>query len=312
VGVVLSMAYHLLATRNTSGLHPNLRGLGFLGDSLPLSPTSAMQQAIQQSSGKNLNPKQFQNSAWLSAAASFIQSGALPATPPYGPDCSGQSAPNLNLFQTASGLALGTTAATVGFLASPSMSVIPASAVPVVGWAIAGVGALVGLISAIFRHHAAAVKRDLTFGCSAIPAVNNVFSVIAQGVQSGQIKSADAASALDHVYSEYQSAGGAAINYSPWCNSNCELGVILLGMVIYWKAQYQAMAAQQAATAAEATAQAAESSSAPGTSLPSPAVPVSQAASSTTVPAGTSGFSLSAVPAWGWLLAAAFGAWAVL
>lgn len=272
------------------------RGLGFLGDTTNpmLTPDAAMQQAISESSGENLNPKQFQNSAWLSAAASFIQSGALPVTPPYGPDCTGQGAPNLNIFQTASGLALGTTAATVGILASPSVALIPAVAVPVVGWIVAGVGAIIGLISAIFQHHAQAVKRDLSFGCSALPAVNNAFHVIAQGVQNGQINPADAAAALDHILSEYQAAGGAAINYSPWCNSNCELGVILKGMVIYWKAQYAAMAAKQAAAAASAPAQSSQGGS-----------QVSEVVTGSPSPAG----GLSAIPGWAWLVAAGFALW---
>jgi hypothetical protein len=106
------------------------------------------------------------------------------------------------------------------------------------------------LISSIFTHHAAAVKRDLSFGCSALPAVNNAFSVIAKAVQSGQAHPADAAAALDQIDSEFQSAGGAAINDSPWCNSNCEMGVVLKGMVLYWKSQYTAMAATAATTPA--------------------------------------------------------------
>jgi hypothetical protein len=140
--------------------------------------------------------------------------------------------------------------------------------------------------------------------------VNNAFSVISQAVQSGQIKPADAASALDHIESEFHSAGGAAINYSPWCNSNCEMEVILKAMIIYWKAQYQAIAAQQAYESEQAKASAGQTPSASGST--SPAIPVSQSVSSTPTPAGTSGFSLSAVPAWGWLALAAMGAWAVL
>jgi hypothetical protein len=124
---------------------------------------------------------------------------------------------------------------------------------------IAGVGAIISLIGAIFAHHAAAVKRDLNFGCSAIPAVNNAFSVIRQAVASGQMKASDAAAALPQIYSQYMSAGGAGgsvssgpsgipgggqpINDSPWCNSNCELSVVLLAMILFWQAQFQAMAA---------------------------------------------------------------------
>jgi hypothetical protein len=233
--------------------NPTLRGchscMGFMGDDSAITPQAAMQQAIQESSGLKLNPRDFQNNTWLSKAEDQIAAGQFDIGW-YSPSCAGQAAPNLNLFSTASGLALGTTSAAVGVLGPSGAALIPAAAVPVIGWVVAGVGAIVGLISAIFTHHAAAVKRDLSFGCSALPAVNNAFSVIAKAVQDGQIQPADAASALDQIYSEFQSAGGAAINDSPWCNSNCEMGVVLQGMVIYWKAQYTAMAATQAVVAA--------------------------------------------------------------
>jgi hypothetical protein len=275
-----------------------------------MTPESAMNQAISESGSLKLNPRDFQNSSWLSKAEQQIAAGQFDVAW-YSPACAGQQAPPLNLLSTASGIGLSATAATTGILSAAHM--IPAIAVPVVGWVIAGVGALVGIISTIFQHHAAAVKRDLAFGCSALPAVNNAFSVIAQGVQSGNIKPNDAAGALDHIVSEFQSAGGAAINDSPWCNSNCEMEVILKGMVIYWKAQYGALAAQQAYEAAQAVASQGSTPSLTQSDL-SPTVPVSasQALSPTSTPGGTSGFSLSAVPAWGWLLAAAFGAWAVL
>lgn len=225
--------------------------LGLLGAET-LTAAAAMQAAIAQSSGFNLNPKQFQNAAWLSAAAGFIQAGALPVTPPYGPDCKGQSASNMNLFTTGSGIVISAAGATEGILVATH--VISAVTGAIAGAATLGVGVLISVISMIFAHHAAAVKRDLAFGCSALPAVNNAFAVINKAVQAGQTTPAAASQALDQIYSQYESAGGAAINYHPWCNSNCELGVILKGMVIYWQAQYAAMAAKAAAsTASSAT-----------------------------------------------------------
>jgi hypothetical protein len=235
-------------------------------------------------SGFHVNPAQSGNAGWLSQMATYVQSGQVPTTPPMGPDCSGQtSAPNLNLFKTASGLALGTTSATVGVLAAPSVAIIPAAAVPVVGWVVAGVAAIIGLISAIFAHHAAAVARDLNFGCSALPAVNNALAVIQSGVANGTIAPGDAANALPQIYSQFMSAGGAsgsisgpgsipsggtAINDSPWCNSNCELSICLLALILYWQGQYAAQAQQAAANPASGVTSAV-SSAAAATGLPS-------------------------------------------
>ena len=338
-----TMSYASLITRNPNGLHPNFRGLpgrglGFLGDTAnpTLTAEAAMQQAIAAYGGKNLNPKQFQNSGWLAQAANVIETTEFSVAGGFGPDCAGQTAQPLNLFKTASGLALSTTAATTGILSATS--VIPAAAVPVIGWVVAGVGAIISLIGAIFQHHAAAVARDLQFGCSAIPAVNNAFAVIRQGVQDGTIKAADAATALPQIYEHYMSAGGAsgsasgpggipsggtAINDSPWCNSNCELSVVLLAMVFYWQAQFQALAAQQAyeaqqaAAASQSSASSAPSAPAPSVSQGGSQVPVVAAGANVTLdPALPSSgqvgtFSFSEIPPWGWIAIALFGAWAI-
>jgi len=304
--------YAPLSTRNENGMTPGLRGLGFLGDSsLPLSPTDAINAAIKAYSGAHMNPAQTQNQAWLAAAESAVTNANIDVTGGFGPDCQGQTAQPLNLLQTASGIGLSAAGATTGVLAATSL--IPAAAVPVVGWVIAGVGAIIGMIEAIFQHHAQAVKRDLAFGCSAIPAVNNAMAVIIKGVQSGNILPADAANSLQTVYSQFMAAGGAsgsasgpggipsggkAINDSPFCNSNCELSLVVYAMVLYWTAQFQAQAAQAAAVAAESAAQS-------GTSQGGSTVP---GLVSSPVPAGS---GLSAIPAWAWLALAAIGAWAV-
>jgi hypothetical protein len=301
------MAYAQLSTRNTSGLHPNLRGLGFLGDTIPgtISAADALQKAVSAYAGFHVNPAPSGNSGWLATLEPVVQSGQLnPAT-----GCTGQ-APNANLFQTASGLALGTVGAGVGILGPSGAGVIAATAVPVIGWVIAGAGAIIGLISAIFTHHAAAERRDLNFACSSIPAVNNSFAIIMKAVQNGTMRPTDAANALPEIYSQYMAAGGAsgsvsgpesipsggtAINDSPWCNGNCVVSIQILAMVFYWQSQFQAMAAQQAAAQSQGT------QSSQGGSQISELFPGSSVAAG----------GLSAIPSWAWLLAAGFAAWAV-
>lgn len=300
------MAYAQLSTRNHSGFHPGFTGLGStwsparrsLGaagavTNPTLTPQAAMQQAISESSGLHLNPKDFQNQSYLQTAEAEVAAGQLNVQTYTGSSCAG-GAPSMNMLQTAEGLSLTATSATTGILAATH--VIPALAVPVVGWIVAGVGAIIGLISAIFQHHAAAVKRDMAFACAVIPAVNNAFSLIAKGVQAGQILPGDAANSLDQIYTEFQSAGGnGAINFHPYCNSNCEAGVILKAMVLYWKSQYAAMAAQQAASAASAA-----QTSQGGSTAQQIAAGISPVAT-----------GVSQIPSWAWLVAAAFGLWAV-
>jgi hypothetical protein len=218
-----------------------------------LTPTAAMQLAIQQaqSSGLKLNPRDFQNNGWLGKAESQIAAGKFDVGW-YSPSCGSQPASNMNLLAVGSGIALSAAGATTGIMVATH--VISAVTGAVIGAATLGIGALISVIAMIFEHHAAAVKRDLAFGCGALPAVNNAFAVINQAVHAGQTTPAAAAQALDQIYQNYQSAGGAAINNSPWCNSNCEMGVIVKAMVLYWQAQYQAMAATASAPSAGATA----------------------------------------------------------
>lgn len=327
------LMYSRLNTRDTDGLHPNFRGLGFIGDSSAtggaLTAQEALAQAIQLFGPYHLNPAQFQNSAYLSDAAQQIQSGVLKWNTSA---CSGQ-APNLNLFKTASGLALSTAGATAGILTTTS--VISAATGALLGAATMGVGLIVSVIGMIFAHHAAAVARDSAFECSAVPAVNNAFAVIAQAVQGGTATPADAATAISQIFSEYMSAGGAsgsisgpssipssgsAINDSPWCNSNCDIGVIVLGACLYWAAQYQNLASQQATEAASAEATSSSTPTAPGAiaataplsaqdpgstslgpTMATSGAPVNISPNPGEAPAPAAGFSLETVPKWAWI-----------
>ena len=327
------MAYAKLSTRNSSGLHPSLRGghggLGFLGDSVnpTLTADAAYQQAMKVYSTYNLNPSVMDDATWVAKAESQISDGQFDINW-YSPTCAANPVAPLNLFATASGMALTTATVTTGILSSSSVAIIPAVAVPVIGWIIAGVGAIISLIGAIFAHHAAAVKRDLAFGCSALPAVNNALSVIATAVQNGNMKASDAANALPEIYSQFMSAGGAsgsfpggpssipssgvAINDHPYCNGDCAMSLIVFAMVAYWQAQYQAMAATQAAAAAAAASAAAASVSSSAQSLTSPSVPASAISESAAGSPSATSSGLAAIPAWGWIALAALGAWAVL
>jgi len=301
-------------------------GLGQLGAGSALTATDALNQAISMYGAAHLNPAEFKNSAWLADAEAAISSATIPTSGGFGPQCSGQAASNINLFKTASGLAVGTTSAGIGIAAS--IGAITATTAAIAGAATLGVGALVAVIGLIFEHHAAAVQRALSFGCSTYPAVNNSFALINQGVQQGTISPAAAAQALQEIYSQFMQAGGAsgsasgpgnipsggqAINDSPWCNSNCELSVVLLGMVLYWEAQYAAM--QQPATAATTPAQAETGVSSPSTtpgtlvSVPSSApVTPGTLVSMATGQAVNAPPAAPAVPSWMWLAAAAVGA----
>jgi len=324
------MSYAPLSTRNKNGLHPNFRGLGFLGDSsTSLSPMDALNKALQAYSRFNVNPAPSGNSGWLATLEPFVASGQMPATPPIGPDCSGIQTQPLNLFSTVSGLVLGTAAAGSSIYQQQqnknSDNQNSSNMGTILGAAVLGAGLIISVINMIFQHHAAAVQRDLNFGCSVIPAVNNAFSVIFKAVQSGQMNPGDAASALPEIYSQYMSAGGAsgsasgpssipgggaAINDSPYCNSNCLLSICLYAMVLYWQEQFQTQAAQAAASAAQVAATA----TAPGAPA---AVQTSQGGSQVPevvggIPPSPAGFSLSQIPAWGWIALAAVGAWAVL
>lgn len=331
-----------LDTHVAHGWHPGLRGFhrvtlgaeAAVPDTNPtLTPMAALQQAIQMYGGDNLNPAQFQNNAWLSQAADAIQSGAIDTTGGLGPDCSGQAAPNLNLFKTASGLSLSAAAGTEGILASTGVIAATSTAGIALGAATMGVGLIVSVIGMIFQHHAQAVARDLSFGCQAIPAVNNALSVIQQAVASGAATAADAAQSLYEIYAQYMSLGGAsgsssgpgsipgsgtAINKNPWCNSNCELSVIVLGMCLYWSAQFAQQASEQEAAASAAASMSSSTPTASGevaaTAPLSAQTTATQATGATPTEIQTTETpvaSLQTVPTWAWLLAGAVAIYAL-
>lgn len=246
------MAYWMTTRRGLGAYRPRrssprrrLRGLGFLGQASTLTGAQAFQQAIQQSGFGPLNPRDFQNPTYLSKVASQIEAGQFD-TAWVSPSCvgiiSGNPTEDLSLTQAAGKIA----GATTGALATAASG----TAAVALGAATFGIGIVVAILSAIFAHHAQAVEQEQQIECTVTAAANNSMNVLAEGVSSGQIAPADAATALNTLYSQYQAMAKPSFGTSPWCNANCELEIVMLGMVIYWQAQYNAMAEAAAANPA--------------------------------------------------------------
>jgi hypothetical protein len=258
---------HMIHFRRPLGAYPmrrttprrrlrGLRGLGAAAAASTMTPQQAMQQAMQ--GVANLNPRDFQNSTWLNNAYTMIQNGQFDPTL-VSNYCSqsgtNPAATDLSLTQAIGGIAsagTGVAAAATGGTISAIAAGTATAAATALGVATLGIGIVVAVLSFIFAHHAAAVHEEQQLECLGPSAANNAMNALAEGVSTGQIQPADAVTALNTVYSEYQKIVAPSWGTSPWCNANCELEIIMNAMVIYWQAQYQAMA--DAATAAASSA----------------------------------------------------------
>jgi hypothetical protein len=163
--------------------------------------------------------------------------------------CTNQPAPNLQLFQTASGLTLSAAGAGVGIATATgaiAAGSVAGSVVPVVGTI---VGTIVGIFAAIFQHHAAAVKKEQSVLCAAVPAANNYLSIIQQAVAAGTVTPQEGIDALNSLLSDFKSQISSVVNNdSSQCNAGCMWDVALTAICDYWISQFQDMAAQPAAT----------------------------------------------------------------
>jgi hypothetical protein len=236
-----------------------MRGLSFLGAAATITPDQAFQQAIQITGFGPRNPRDFANQTWLNKVYAQIQAGQFD-TAWVSPHCVGIIAKNSGARDLTLTQAIGTAASTATGIAAMATGGTPAaiaagtaSAVgTALGIATLGIGIVVTIVSIIFAHHAAAVAQEQNIECTGTNAANNSMNVLAEGVQSGQIAPADAVKALDTLYANYAQMVKPSFGTSPWCNANCELQIVLKAMVIYWQAQYQAMADAAAAQAAQA------------------------------------------------------------
>jgi len=257
------MAYSIQTRRGLGAYRPRsvsprrrLRGFGALSQASTLTPQDAVQQALANAGNVNLNPNLTQNPTVLAKWASQVQAGQFD-TSWVSPSCVGIIAANptedLSLTQAVGSIAGATTGAFATAAGGTPAAIAAGTATATgvaLGAATLGIGVVVAVLSMIFAHHAAAVKQEQQIECTATAAANNAMNAIAQGVSSGQIAPADAATALSTLYSEYQKMVAPSWGTSPWCNANCELQILMNAMVIYWQAQYQAMADQAAAAAA--------------------------------------------------------------
>lgn len=291
------MAYAMLATRNTTGLHPNFRGLGFLGDTIGITPEDAVSQALTAEGGRDINPRDA--TGWLSPTnpgwASVLESGQLSASA-FSASCTTMPAPSVNLFQTASGLALGTTAAGVGILGATH--VLPAVAIPVVGIAIAAAGIVISIVDVILAHHSAAVREEQQLGCAAIAAWNNSITLIDTAVANGQMTPDAASVGLDHLYSKVSSFLAPSVSHSPYCSADCEQLIAMHAIVIFKKARFAALAAQQQTQAATLVQQANQAQASGDTATAN----VLRAQAAALQPS-------TGIPLWAWALGLGFLAW---
>jgi hypothetical protein len=306
------LAYAHLSTDSGHGLHPNFRGLGFLGDPGVLTPAQALQQAAQGETGSDFEP-----GGWIMAPNQPQVAQRRLMASAWSPNCATQPKPNMNLFTTAGGLALSTAATGTGI--ATATGALAAGTGAMLGAATMGAGLVVSVIGMIFAHHTAAVREEQALGCAAIAAANNALDVIDKAIAAGQTTPDAAASALDALVSNFSSNVGPMVQHNP-CNANCELIVLLKAIVIYTKSIYANMSAQQSAAQAiadEAAKQNAAASQARAATLQQQAN-VAQASGDTATAkvlrtqAAELAPSSSSIPGWLWLVGAGLAAWAVL
>jgi hypothetical protein len=122
---------------------------------------------------------------------------------------------------------------------------------PIVGAIVLAGAAIAEVFGAIFAHHAAAVKKEQSILCAAIPAAMDSLQVIDQAVSSGQATPQNGMDALDSVVTGFRQAvspiiHGADPMSSGECNAACVWLSELRAIVLVKKSQYQDLAAAPA------------------------------------------------------------------
>lgn len=122
---------------------------------------------------------------------------------------------------------------------------------------------IAGLFGAILGHHAAAVKKEQSVLCSAVPAANNYLNLIDQAVQTGASSPQDGITALGTLLADFKATvqsimHGNSPTSSGECNAACVIYSELAAICTYRASVYQDMAATQAANPTGAALQTAE------------------------------------------------------
>jgi|SRR5882724_4565992 len=169
----------------------------------------------------------------------LAENGAL-AYSPEGGGCEGVSLVKPALANTASGMALK--------FVGPAFA-----AGPLVGGLVLAGAAIAKVFGIIFSHHAAAVAKERSILCAAVPAANQSLDVIDQLVQSGQATPAHGMDALDAVLSGFSDATAAIRKgndpaSAAQCNAACVMLSALRAAIVRKKSLYQDLAVSQASS----------------------------------------------------------------
>ncbi len=155
--------------------------------------------------------------------------------------CAGQpsgAVNDLQLTKTASGLAL------TGISTGASIAGAGAALAPVTLGISIAVVALTALFSTIFSHHAAAVAKEQSVECAAVPAANNYLNIITQAVANGTSTPQEGIQALQSLQSDFEStlsSAGVVKRGGKSCNAGCRWECSLEAIVKYLTSQYNAI-----------------------------------------------------------------------
>lgn len=228
-------------------------------------------------------------------AGQLLNASGSPAYIPGTADCA------------ASGVSVGQV--TLTSIASVAGKLAPATG-PAAPFVMIG-AAIAGLFGAILGHHNAAVRKEQSVLCSAVPAANNYLNLIDQAVQTGASSPTDGVTALNTLLSDFKSTvqaimHGSSPTSSGECNAACVMYSQLAAICAYRASVYQDLAASQAAAAVAAPQ---PSSNAPGSSAPASSVfaPIANVATAAQVAVQSAG-----LPAWLLPAAGFFVLWEVL
>jgi hypothetical protein len=179
------------------------------------------------------------------AAGQMLDSNRLPGYVPGTADCSatGQSS-NVKLAQVSGQMALTGINVAAALSTTVAMSIGTA-----LGPLTMGLSTLIGLFPLLFGHHAAAVKKEQSMLCAAVPAANNYLQIIDQAVQTGKATPQSAIQALASLISDFQTQVAPIIHGSDpmsagECNAACVMLSELRAIVALKQSQYQDLAAQ--------------------------------------------------------------------
>lgn len=184
-------------------------------------------------------------------AGQVVKASGAPIYIPGTGDCaaSGVSS-NVKLAQVS-----GTMALTGINVAAALSSGVAAAIGTALGPLTLGLSTLIGLFPLLFGHHAAAVKKEQSILCTAVPAANNYLQIIDQAVTSGQVTPQQGIAALNSLLSDF-GAQVAAIRHgadptvSGECNAACVMYSALKAVVLQKASQYQDLATAAASAAA--------------------------------------------------------------